>query len=151
MASETLTANASIRIHKPATEVFAAFTNAAQMSKFWFTRQDDGLKQGASITWYLGAGKDAYAFEVFVRELRSPNLIVIEWENGGATTQVMWTIEEIDDANCILAIEESGYAGTGEEMTDRALDSTGGFNQVVVAAKALIEHGIAINVVADHA
>ena len=47
----------------------------------------------------------------------------------------------------MLTIEESGFAGAQDTVLKQALDSTGGFNQVVVAAKALVEHGIAMNVV----
>ena len=38
-----------------------------------------------------------------------------------------------------------------DSILERVLDSTGGFNQVIIAAKALIEHGVELNVVADHA
>lgn len=50
----------------------------------------------------------------------------------------------------ILTIEETGFTGSPEAIMACALDSTGGFNQVIVAAKALLEHGVALNVVADH-
>ena len=56
-----------------------------------------------------------------------------------------------DNGDTILTIEESGFVGSSEAIVARVLDSTGGFNQVVVAAKAFIEHGIGLNVVASHA
>ena len=60
-------------------------------------------------------------------------------------------MEETEEGDTILTIEESGFAGSQEAIVERALDSTGGFNQVIIAAKALIEHGVAVNVVAAHA
>ncbi|NJN45082.1 MAG: polyketide cyclase, partial [Anaerolineae bacterium] len=136
---------------KPPLETFKAFIEAEAMSKFWFTRRDDGLKEGETVTWFLGTSEDAYSFEVRVTEISPPNRLVIEWENGGAYTQVTWSFEETEQGDTILTIEESGFTGSRDEIFERALDSTGGFNQVIVAAKALIEHGLEMNVVADHA
>ena len=152
MSTNELSAIARIRIRKSPSDVFTAFADAKEMSKFWFTRQDDGLRQGESVTWYLGSGQDAYAFDVRVTELIEPSRIAIEWVgNDGTTTQVSWSFEGTGDGDTILTIEESGFAGTEEAIVERVVDSTGGFNQVIIAAKALIEHGVAVNVVADHA
>ncbi len=77
---------------------------------------------------------------------------MIEWVGqDGNPAQVEWTFEETDEGDTILVVEESGYVGDGNAIVERALDSTGGFNQVIVAAKALLEHGIELNVVASHA
>ena len=150
--SSKLSATARIRIRRSPSEVFAAFAAADKMSKFWFTRRDDGLRKGESVTWYLGSADDALAFDVHVAELREPEKIAIEWEGqDGNPTQVTWSFEGTDEGDTILTIEESGFAGTEEAIVESALDSTGGFNQVIIAAKALIEHGVAVNVVADHA
>lgn len=151
METENLTGRASIRIRRSPSEVFAAFADAGSMSAFWFTRRDDGLKEGEPVTWYLGGDQDAYSFEVFVKELSSPNRIVIVWERDGANVEVTWSLAETDENDTILTIEESGFAGSREAIVEQALDSTGGFNQVIVAAKAFIEHGVELNVVADHA
>lgn len=150
--SHKLTARARIRIRCVPADAFAAFVDAEKMSKFWFTRRDDGLSEGEASTWYLGDSEDAYAFDVQVTEISEPDKIVIEWEGpDGNSTQVVWSFEESDIGDTVLTVEESGFAGSGDELVGRVLDSTGGFNQVIVAAKALIEHGVAINVVADHA
>ena len=150
MNLENLSAKAAIRIRKPPSEVFTAFADARAMSKFWFTRRDAGLKEGETVTWFLGDDPDALSFPVRVKELTRPNKIVIEWGHNGDQTQVTWSLEAIEGDATLLTIEETDFKGSREAMVDRALDSTGGFNQVIVAAKALIEHGVALNVVADH-
>jgi uncharacterized protein YndB with AHSA1/START domain len=150
MKTDTLTAKAKIRIHRPPSAVFAAFADAGAMSKFWFTRHDDGLKEGESVTWYMGSGADTISFDVFVQELSHPHKIVIVWERDGVDTHVTWSIEETEEGESILTIEEAGFAGSPDAIVEQALDSTGGFNQVIIAAKALLEHGIGLNVVADH-
>lgn len=146
-----LTAKAGIRIQRPAESVFAAFVDAHAMSQFWFTRDDAGLQAGENSTWSIGTGENAFSFEVRVKEVRRPDRIVIEWENGGGYTQVVWSIEAAGDGETILTIEESGFTGSDEAIIQRVLDSTGGFNQVIVAAKAYLEYGAALNVVASHA
>jgi uncharacterized protein YndB with AHSA1/START domain len=147
-----LVAIARIRIRRSPSEVFSAFADASEMSKFWFKRRDDGLKEGESVSWFVGGGEDAISFDVHVKELDHPNKIVIEWVGyDGISTQVTWSFEETEDGHTILTIEESGFAGSSEAIVGRALDSTGGFNQVIIAAKALIEHGVELNVVTDHA
>lgn len=152
MNTDNLSARASIRIHKPAAVVFSAFAEAGAMSRFWFTRRDNGLREGESVTWYLGTANDAFAFEVEVLELRRDALIVIRWVGpDGNPTQVRWTFEETGEGDTILTIEETGFTGSPEAIVGRVIDSTGGFNQVIVAAKALVEHGVAVNVVAGHA
>lgn len=147
---DNLSAKAKVRIRKPPAEVFHAFADAGAMSEFWFTRRDDGLKAGESVTWFIGSGENSIAFDVHVQELSHPNKIVIFWERDGAYTQVTWSIEETEEGDSILTIEESGFTGSSDAIVEQALDSTAGFNQVIIAAKALLEHGIGLNVVADH-
>jgi uncharacterized protein YndB with AHSA1/START domain len=152
MNTDKLSAKARTRIRRSPSEVFAAFADAKNMSKFWFTRRDNGLKEGESVTWFVGCGEDAFSFDILVKEIHEPNKIVIEWVGlDEVSTQVSWSFEETEEGDTILTIEESGFSGTREAIVERALDSTGGFNQVIIAAKALVEHGIELNVVADHA
>ena len=151
MKSDKLSGKARIRIRRSPSDVFTAFADASAMSKFWFTRRDDGLREGESVSWFIGSGKNAVSFDIRVKELQRPGKIVIEWENGGEHTQVAWSIDGTAEGETILTIEESGFTGSREAIIERALNSTAGFNQVIVAAKALVEHGIELNVVADHA
>jgi uncharacterized protein YndB with AHSA1/START domain len=151
MNTEVLTAVARTRIHKPPAQVYDAFANAESMSKFWFTRRDTGLKEGETVKWFVGSDEDAFSFDVYVKEIRKPDSIVIEWIGlDGNRTQVRWSFEETDQGDTILTIKESGYSGSRDAIVERALDSMGGFNQVIIAAKALVEYGIELNVVSDH-
>ena len=144
-------ATAQTLVHKPASDVFDAFANAETMSKFWFTRRDDGLRAGETVTWYLGAEPDALPVEIRVTSLERPSLIVMEWENAGGFTTVTWTFEEKGPNTTVLRVEETGYSGDPQTNLAAVLESIGGFNQVIIAAKAWLEHRAAINVIADHA
>ncbi len=146
-----LIATARIIVRSDPRSVFSAFADPGHMSRFWFTRYDDGLKAGETISWFLGAGDDAPSFEVRVVEVAEPERIVIEWPDyDGTMNRVTWTMQETDTGDTLLTITEAGFRGSQAEITARALSSTGGFNQVILAAKALIEHDVAINVVAHH-
>mgnify|MGYP001265144449 CR=1 FL=1 len=151
MDADHLSARAAIRIHGTPDRVFSAFVEADAMSRFWFTRRDEGLRAGQTVTWFLGDGDDAMGFEIRVTEVERPDRIVIEWENGGELTTVTWSIVRIGEQEAILTIEETGFGGSQDAIIERVVDSTGGFNQVVLAAKAFVEHGIALDVVRDHA
>ncbi|MBT8077348.1 MAG: SRPBCC domain-containing protein [Gammaproteobacteria bacterium] len=151
MKTENLSAIARIRIRRPPQDVFAAFADPEKMSQYWFTRRDDGLEPGESVSWFVGSEPDAFAIDVRVKELDRPHRIRIDWGADGKYSQVIWTFEPTEDGHTILSVQETGFTGSRDEVLARALDSTGGFNQVVVAAKAFIEHGVALNVVADHA
>ena len=152
MNEKTMKATARTIIRRAPTEVFAAFVDADKMSKFWFTRTDDRLKEGETSRWALGSAADAFSFDILVKELREPEKIVIEWEGpDGSTTLVTWLFEETGQGDTILTIEETGFSGSRNDVVERVVDSTGGFNQVIIAMKAFVEHGVAVNVVADHA
>ena len=132
-------------------KVYQAFVDPEQMGKFWFHRKDEGLKVGETVMFYLGNEKDAFGFEVHVLELNPNSLIHIKWGDENGWTEVKWLLEETDSGDTILTIEERGFSGSNEEIIDKVIDSSKGFNQVIIAAKALIEHGVAVNVVSDHA
>ena len=147
---EELSAIARTIVRRPMAEVFAAFADAGKMSRFWFTRRDDGMKEGETVSFAMGPQDGAFSFDVRVTAVNEPHRIVFEWEGpDGASTQVTFSFDETEGGDTILTIEETGFSGS--ERIERALDSTGGFNQVIIAAKALVEHGVAINVVTDHA
>lgn len=151
MNTNNMTARASIRIHKSAAEVMTAITSAEKISQFLFARSA-GLKQGELVAFTMGSGDSAFSFDVMVRELDFPSRLVFEWVcPDGHTTRVCWTCEATPGGRTILSVEESGFAGSADNIIARVIDATGGFYQVIVAAKACTEHGVTINAVTDHA
>jgi uncharacterized protein YndB with AHSA1/START domain len=152
MNTDDMSAIARIRVRKSPSDVFTAFSDASEMSRFWFTRRDENLIEGRVSTWFIGGGENAISFDVRVKEIDNAKKIVIEWPgHDGEYTQVKWSFEETGDGDTILTIEETGFTGSSDAIVERVIDSTGGFNQVIVAAKALVEHRVELNVVSDHA
>ena len=150
MPADDITAKAQTLVRRPREDVFNAFIDPQIMSKFWFVRKDQGLREGDTVIWYVGDAPEAFEIEVRVKSIKQPSRITIEWGHGGQFTTVNWALEAQSSDVTRLVIEERGFKGSHDEIVSQALDSTCGFNQVVIALKALLEHDATINVVADH-
>lgn len=134
-------ARATMLIRKPVAEVFAAFVDPAITTRFWFSRSTGMLKPGATVTWYWDHC-DASG-EVIVKTIEPNRRIAIEWP-----TPVQWLFTARSDGT-FVEITASGFTGSDDEKVAQALDSTEGFNLVILACKAFLEHGIELNIVAD--
>ncbi len=135
-------ARATMLIRKPVEEVFNAFVDPAVTTKFWFSRSSGLLRAGETVTWYW----DHYGVsaDVHVKVLEANRWIEIEWP-----TPVEWLFTPRSDDTTFVSITASGFSGTDDEKVAQALASTEGFNLVIAACKALLEHGIELRVVTD--
>ena len=135
-------ARATMLIRRPVEEVFNAFVDPTVTTKFWFSRSSSSLGTGKTVTWYW----DHYGVsgDVFVKALETNRRIEIEWP-----TPVEWLFTPRSDGTTFVSITASGFTGTDDEKVSQALDSTEGFNLVIAACKALLEHGIELRVVTD--
>jgi uncharacterized protein YndB with AHSA1/START domain len=136
-------ARTHLLIRKPVGVVFEAFVDPAVTSKFWFTRGSGRLEPGATVTWHW----DMYgvASQVAVKAVERDRRILVEWP-----TPVEWTFSPHDDGATFVTVTASGFTGTDDEKVARAIDSMGGFSFVLAACKAYLEHGVELNIVADH-
>ena len=75
----------------------------------------------------------------------------MRWGESAVETNVLWIFEVISVGSTRLSVTENGYRGNDQDVLKQALESTGGFNQAVVAMKAWLEHKAVVNIVADHA
>lgn len=135
-------ARATMLIRRPVEEVFNAFVDPAVTTRFWFNRASGRLAVGETVTWYW----DHYGVsgEVRVTALEMNRRIAIEWP-----TPVEWVFTPRNDGTTFVTITASGFEGADDEKVAQALDSTEGFNLVIAACKALLEHGIELGLVAD--
>lgn len=137
-------ARTQMLVRVPAATVFDAFTDPAVTSRFWFTRASAPLRAGANITWHW----DMYGAEalVTVERFERPRRLGIRWPNP-----VEWTFDDRGDGTTLVKIEASGFAGDADAQMRDALDQQEGFALVLAGCKAFLEHGIALDLVADHA
>ena len=136
-------AKAEMLIRKPVAEVFAAFVNPAITTKFWFTKSSGKLEPGKNVRWDWEM-YDVFA-QVSVRAIEQNKRILIEWP-----TPVEWVFTPKSDNTTFVSITSSGFAGDDDEMVSQAINSMGGFSLLLAGCKAFLEHGIMLNLVADH-
>jgi uncharacterized protein YndB with AHSA1/START domain len=144
--NETPIVKAEMLIRRPVEEVYEAFINPEITTKFWFTKSSGRLEEGKKVRWdweMYGVGDDLY-----VKELKQNRLIRVEWSDG---TQVEWIFTPRTDNETFVSITNSGFSGSGDEMVNQAIDSMGGYTFVLSGLKALLEHNVILNLVADKA
>lgn len=140
-------AKAAMLIRKPVAEVFEAFIDPAITSRFWFTKSTGRLEPGKHITWTWEM-YDA-SIDVEVKEIEINKRILLDWGNYGSMTSVEWTFTPYGNDAAYVTITNSGFQGDGDKVVRDALDSTGGFTWVLAGLKALLEHEVELNAIAD--
>ena len=144
----TLVAKAQMLIRRPVAQVFEAHVDPAVTSCFWFSKGSGRLETGERVRWdWEMYGVSA---EVEVKAIEENRRILIEWGGPDNPTSVEWTFEPRGEDRTFVTVENWGFRGNAEEVVAAALDSTGGFNLLLAGLKAFLEHGIELNLVADH-
>jgi uncharacterized protein YndB with AHSA1/START domain len=75
--------------------------------------------------------------------------IAIEWDGYSGRTTVEWRFAPQQAGTTFVSITESGWTGDGDELVGYVCNSTQGFTWTLAGLKALLEHNIRLNVVAD--
>lgn len=140
-------AKAEMLIRKPVDEVFEAFVDPAITSKFWFTQGSGRLEAGKEITWTWGMYN--FSIQINVKEIEKNRKILVEWPGYGTPTLVEWTFTSRADGTTFVSITNQGFSGEDDEIVKQAIGSTEGFTFVLAGLKALLEHNIMLNLVAD--
>jgi len=145
--SKTPVAKAEMLIRKPVAEVFEAFVDPGVTSKFWFTRGSGRLQPGQRVQWDW----EMYDFsiQVAVKSIEVNKRILVEWSHDDSASTIEWTFTARDDGTTFVSITNSGFRGEADEVVKQAIDGTEGFAFVLAGAKALLEHGIRLNLVPD--
>ncbi len=134
-------------IRKPVADVFEAFVNPEITTRFWFTKGSGRLEAGQQVQWDW----EMYGISipVTVKAIEPSRRILIEWPGQGGPTTVEWLFTSLEDGSTFVSITNSGLTGDGDELVKQATDSTQGFTLVLAGLKALLEHGVRLNLVAD--
>lgn len=145
--TEVPIAKSEMLIRKPVAEVFEAFVNPEITARFWFTKSTGRVEAGKHLTWTW----EMYdiSVQVNVKEVEAGKRILIEWGNYGSMTTVEWVFTPYKDDMTYVSIANSGFQGDGDKVVKDALDSKGGFTWVLAGLKALLEHDLELNAIAD--
>ncbi len=141
------TTKTGMLIRRPADEVFEAFIDPEVTTKFWFTRASGRLEEGVQVQWDW----EMYDMSIPVTATAvEPNeRIVIEWPGYRGQTTVEWRLEDRGDDTTFVTITEAGFTGDGDDLVQQVTNSTQGFTLVLAGLKALLEHNVRLNLVAD--
>lgn len=138
-------ARVQMLIRKPVSQVFTAFVDPEVTTGFWFTKSTGKLEPGMDVRWdWEMYGVSAL---VSVKAVEPDKRIIIEWGDPPRIVEWLFTLRAEDTT--LVSISERGFRGTEAEVVAQALDSKGGFTIVLAGLKALLEHGVVLNLVAD--
>jgi uncharacterized protein YndB with AHSA1/START domain len=139
-------AKTQMLIRKPVAEVFDAFVDPAITTIFWFTRSSGTLEPGKELLWdWEMYGVSA---QVSVKAVEHNKRILIEWDDPPCPVE--WLFTRRADNTTLVSISTWGFRGSDDEVVTQAIDSMGGFTLVLAGLKALLEHNVVLNLVADH-
>jgi len=147
MTHNIVEAKAEMLIRKPVAEVFEAFINPDITSKFWFTKASGRLAAGKQIQWDWEM-YDASS-QVTVKAIEENKRILIEWSGYGTPTTVEWTFTPFEDDTTFVSITNAGFSGDANAVVQQAISSAEAFALVLAGLKALLEHNILLNLIAD--
>jgi uncharacterized protein YndB with AHSA1/START domain len=136
---------AQMLIRRPVGEVFEAFVDPGVTTRFWFTKSSGRLEPGVRVRrgWQMfGVGADLQ-----VNALEPNERILIEWDDPPCPVE--WRFERRGEAAAFVTIETWGFQGSAGRVAAQAIDAKGGFTIVLAGLKAWLEHGVALNLVAD--
>jgi len=141
------TTKTGMLIRRPAADVFEAFINPDITTKFWFTKSSGRLEAGKQVQWDW----EMYGISIPVtaKAIEPNKRIVIEWPGYSSPTTVEWTFAPQEDGTTFVRITEAGFRGDGDELVKQVTASTQGFSLVLAGLKALLEHNVSLNLVAD--
>lgn len=141
-----LVVKAQMLIRRPVEEVFNAFVDPEVTTKFWFTKSSGRLEPGAEVRWDW----EMYGVSgiVHVKAVEQNRRILIEWDDPPCPVE--WIFTSRPDGTTLVQISNWGFSGSDDEVVAQAIDSMGGFMQVLAGLKAFLEHGVELNLVADH-
>jgi uncharacterized protein YndB with AHSA1/START domain len=139
-------AKAHMLIRKPVAEVFEAFVDPAMTTKFWFTKSSGRLEPGKEIRWDW----EMYGLstQVRVKAVEQNRRILVEWDDPPCPVEWLFTPSAANTT--LVSISNWGFSGSEDDVVAQAIDAMGGLTLVLAGLKALLEHNVVLNLVADH-
>lgn len=139
-------AETALLIRKPIAEVFNAFIDPQITTKFWFTKSSGNLETGKTIDWIWEMFDHTASVQVI--SIIPDEKIKIQWGNDEDAI-VEWLFKSMGSNKTFVTIINAWLKGTTDEIMAQIRDATGGFTWVLAGAKAYLEYGLELNLVAD--
>jgi len=145
MPENSVVVETQMLIRRPASDVFNAFIDPEVTRNFWFTKGSEKLSVGKTITWEWEMYNVSTTVKVI--DIIPAEKISVEWNEP--PTKVDFGFRSLEDGTTYVTIKNYGFTETGDTLLKMLIDLTGGFTTVLDGAKAYLEHGINLNLIAD--
>jgi uncharacterized protein YndB with AHSA1/START domain len=131
-----LTAQATLQIQKPISEVFEAIVNPVHLTQYFISESSGRMEAGKELAWEFGdfPGK----FPVKVTEVQANKAISFVWDEE---TLVNITLEAQPDNSTVVKVTE-GEKDLNEENLKWLIGNTFGWGNFLDCMKAYLEYGI---------
>ncbi len=131
-----LTAQATLQIQKPVSEVFEAIVNPSHITKYFISESSGRMETGRKLTWEFGdfPGK----FPVKVIEIQTNQLISFVWDEETLVTIIL---ESHSENSTVVKVTE-GEKDLNEENLKWLIGNTFGWGNFLDCMKAYLEYGI---------
>jgi uncharacterized protein YndB with AHSA1/START domain len=143
--SQVAIAKAQILIRRPVSDVFAAFVDRRQITRFWLASASDSLVPNGKAHWEFQV--EGATDEVSVKDFENDKRILIDCSDG---TTLELTFDVHADGT-VVSVLNGGFEGSDAEIIATAIESTQGFTLVLCDLKTLLETGRTTRIVSDKA
>jgi uncharacterized protein YndB with AHSA1/START domain len=129
--------------------VFQALIDPAVTTRFWFTHSTGKLESGKHVRWYWEMYD--HAADVEVEAIEDHERISMTWPayEGDSRTTIEWTFRPLSEDTTFVSVKNGGFVGDPSSVVKQAIDAAEGFSFVLAGMKALLEHGIELDLVRD--
>jgi uncharacterized protein YndB with AHSA1/START domain len=83
-----------------------------------------------------------------VKAVEQNRRILIEWDDPPCPVEWLFTPSAANTT--LVSISNWGFSGSEDDVVAQAIDAMGGLTLVLAGLKALLEHNVVLNLVADH-
>ncbi|WP_298496013.1 SRPBCC domain-containing protein [uncultured Maritimibacter sp.] len=143
------TITAATLVHAAPLVVYEAFADLDQLTTFWFPRATGTVAAGETVTCAMGHEDDARTMDLHIVSAMPGDHIAFDWGDESQTRVDIRFAEKGPTTE--LTITETGYEEQGDAPLATLLDRQGLFNQLVIAAKAWAEQGVALPILENRA
>lgn len=131
-----LTAQATLQIQKPVSEVFEAIVNPSHITKYFISESSGRMETGKELIWEFGdfPGK----FPVKVTDVQIDQSVSFIWDEETLVTIIL---ESHSENSTVVKVTE-GEKNLSEENLKWLIGNTFGWGNFLDCMKAYLEYGI---------
>ena len=139
MKKQTLEINVALQVLKPASRVFEAIVDPAEMSNYFISRSSGRMIEGEELRW--GFPEFEEDFPIRVGKIEQDEYISYYWDTDGKELLVEMELTPVDGEATIVTITEKGM-DNDEAGIQWLMRNTAGWANFLACLKAYLEYGI---------